>query len=123
MVKRILLAALLAAALWPQSAHAASITLNQPNPYHGDTINFTTQGGPAKQYVNLICRQNGNIIYAWTNAYWGTFTRDFTLSSEPDGTGNGYGWTGGAATCRAGIWNFGTGNPHELAGITFEVAA
>ena len=123
-MRYLILALLFAFTAFPTTAGAADkIVLNQAAPHYGDTVNFTIQGVPARPYVNLICRQGGNIVLAMTNAYWDSYTRDFTLASEPDGTGNGYGWTGGAGSCHASVWNFGTGNPHELAALDFDVAA
>src|SRR5262249_6469901 len=114
-----------------QAAGGSSIALNQirnssgtyppsqATPHYGDTVYFTISTNESQPYVNLQCTQSGALVYAKTDAYWGTNDRSFTLAYDPF---NGFGWTGGAATCTAALWKLGNGSK-MLASTTFNVLA
>src|SRR5437763_484971 len=87
-------------------------------PTFGSTVSFATQANESNPYVNVQCRQNGNLVYAATRAYWGTYDRTFTLAQPLDSLG--WGWTAGGADCTAGLWRFGGGS-RLLASMTFSV--
>lgn len=87
-------------------------------PTFGSTVSFAVQSTEQTPYVNVQCRQNGNLVYAATRAYWGSYDRTFTLAQPLDSLG--WGWTSGGANCTAALWRFGNGS-RLLASVSFTV--
>ena len=127
--KLLALIVVLTAMLTAQPALAAggrsSIALGSVNgvstaasPHYEDTVTFAVTTNEQTPHVNVQCVQGTTLVYASTRAYWGTNDRSFQLSQALDS--NGWGWTGGAATCTASLWKFGNG-ARMLAQMSFAV--
>lgn len=135
-------AALAAALSIPASAESWYVTLNQPAPIFGSTINFTatypqeanrqaknTGYGPSP-HVQLDCWQSSTLVYEQQSrivdkkrsgdGFIGT-SGDFILQQY----GQGMPWPGGGASCTATVWYVDgpTSAPvfHIVATTSFEV--
>lgn len=109
----------------PAPKLSGTIELNQPDPHHGDVIDFSVSvTGSSRQYmtekpfVQLYCYQDGVHVYAASVGYFPSYPwwQTFTLSSQA--------WPSGAASCEATLYlsnPYGT-RRHELAILAFDVA-
>jgi hypothetical protein len=74
--------------------------------HFGDTVSFMGTTTAAHPNVELVCSQNGTVVYASLSGWYGNqtpvdsaggfTTRNMTLSSQA--------WTGGAADCTATLY-------------------
>lgn len=119
----------------------SSVTLNQPSPTFGQSVNFTAvypkdatrKLGPRQHenpYVQVDCYQAGTHVYMQlfsfnteTNNGDGTLTGvTYFYNLGPFGS-NGMTWTSGGATCNANLYYYGHDSLiHVLASQTFEVS-
>jgi len=69
---------------------------------HGDTVTFNVSASTATPYVDLVCSQNGGVVYSATAGFFANYpwpwTKDMNLASQM--------WTGGAANCTATLYTF-----------------
>jgi hypothetical protein len=86
------------------SSSAAVADSASSGPHWGDTIKFEgTTNATTQPNVELVCSQNGTVVYAGLSGWYetayadGAFTtRNLTLKSQA--------WTGGAANCTATLY-------------------
>lgn len=138
-----LMVALLAVAAGGSTAvaPASSLAVSPVSPVFGDTVTLTAvYPGEARKKVGrqqmnqpqigVYCYQSGTLVWAAftspgdeTNlgGGWWTGTASVTLG----GTGNGYTWTGGAASCFGLLGYYTTKDLiyQQLASVSFDVAA
>ena len=89
----------------------------QPN--WGDTITFDVQTTASEPNLDLICRQEGKVVYGATTGFYDSYpwpwTQNMTLSSSA--------WSGGAAGCTARLYAFAGKKTETLATLDFEAGA
>ena len=97
-----------------ESSKATTAPATEPS--YGDRITFDVTTTETHPSVNVRCFQDGAWVYdGWAN-FWGTLSRDFTLTSNY--------WTGGAANCTARLLHFDRqGRERTLASMDFLVSA
>jgi hypothetical protein len=70
-------------------------------PSWGDTVRFVVSNPPTDPNVELVCSQNGAVVYAAQTGYYANTwpsTGDMILGSQS--------WSGGAADCTARLYVF-----------------
>src|SRR5262245_12154358 len=84
-------------------------------PSWGDTIRIDVSNPPADPNVEVLCSQNGVVVYAAQTGYlastWPS-TADFILGSQM--------WTGGSASCDARLYVFAGSKINDLASLHFD---
>jgi len=87
-------------------------------PSWGDTVRFVVSNPPANPNVELVCSQNGAVVYAAQTGYYANTwpsTADMTLGSQS--------WSGGAASCTARLYVFDGSRTTTLATFGFTATA
>jgi hypothetical protein len=100
----------------------ALVLVNDANgnnePSWGDTIRITVTNAPENPNVEVLCSQNGVIVYAAQTGYYASTwpsTADMILGSRA--------WTGGSASCTAKLYVFNGSKIDELASMDFNATA
>lgn len=69
---------------------------------YGDTVTFNVSASTSTPYVDLVCSQNGGVVYSATAGFFASYpwpwTKDMNLASQM--------WTGGNADCVATLYTF-----------------
>ena len=84
----------------------------------GDTIRITVTNPPANPNVEVLCSQEGVVVYSAQTGYYASTwpsTADMILSSRA--------WTGGAASCAARLYVFSGSKITDLATMSFDATA
>jgi hypothetical protein len=83
-------------------------------PSLGDTVRFVVSNPPASPNVELVCSQNGVVVYAAQTGYYANTwpsTGDMILGSQA--------WTSGGASCTARLYVFNGSSTTTLATSSF----
>jgi len=112
------------------SSSGSSLSLQTPLVYDangdglpnwGDTVTFNVSTtATSAPYVDLTCSQSGTLVYSATSGFFDGYmwpwTKNMTLSSQS--------WTGGAASCTATLYYFGSrGKEVVLSTLSFQAQA
>lgn len=78
---------------------STSLWAENTQPSYGGTVKFAVPATVSAPNVELVCSQNGTVVYASLSGWYetSTWTRNMTLSSQA--------WTGGAADCTATLYH------------------
>ena len=83
-----------------------------------DTVTFDVSTSVPEPTVELLCSQNGSVVYGATAGFYASYpwpwTKNMTLSSSS--------WQGGAADCTAKLFQLGASST-VLATVTFNAGA
>jgi hypothetical protein len=109
----------------PSNNGSSSLTLNMVADANGDglaswgdTVSFTVSAPTTEPNVELLCSQNGVVVYAAQTGYYSNTwpsTRDMRLTSQA--------WPGGAASCTARLYALSGANTTTLATLSFTAGA
>ena len=89
-------------------------------PNWGDTVTFNTSTtATTEPHVDLICSQNGTVVYSATSGFYASYpwpwTKNMTLKSTS--------WSGGQASCTARLYYFSGTSSVTLATLPFTAYA
>jgi hypothetical protein len=109
----------------PNSVSGSSLTLEMVAdangdglPSWGDTVKFSVTNPPANPNVELLCSQDGAVVYSAQTGYYSStwpLTTDMTLRSTA--------WSGGAASCTARLYVFSGSTTTTVATLPFTAGA
>lgn len=89
-----------------------------PGVSYGDTVTFNVSTSASYPSVQLVCYQNGTLVFAQSAGFFPTYvwSKDFTLSGSR--------WAGGAANCTATLYyTTKNGTNTTLASLSFTASA
>ena len=87
-------------------------------PSWGDTVRFLVSDPPANPNVELLCSQDGRVVYSAQTGYYQStwpYTTYMTLRSTA--------WSGGSAACTARLFVFSGSTTTTLATLSFTAGA
>jgi len=87
-------------------------------PNWGDRVTFNVSTSAAEPHVDLKCSQNGVVVLSATAGFYDSYPWPWTKTMSMWSAS----WTGGAASCTATLYTFGTKRNNVLATLNFNAA-
>ncbi len=96
----------------PKAATAYSLTLNQANPYLGESVSFSYTSSLTSPRIRVICYQSSAMVFA--------ADQDASTTFLLGGAGSTWTANGGSADCQADLYDNTSGSNFTLyASLTF----